>query len=232
MRDKKNSELLAVYNQDQDQFRRLMEFYFEPLFYIHASHLEPLLGKLDILSFVYESRLLWDQINRLVCRHYKMDETDIFFPSEERHEMLFYSPSRLGMLSRAIGATLFHREIHRVVLKRPREELMRLLGPKLYHHALRRAMFFQPRFLPFDLIGVVGANLCERVLNAGKFCILACLSDLPETLKQRFKLKFPTDDEWLFPEFSKDLAVNDLWKFIRRLLKGVETAKGGINVGA
>jgi hypothetical protein len=59
--------------------------------------------------------------------------------------------------------------------------------------------------------------LAVRAVEAGRWCIGACMADLPRCLRERFALKFPAEELWEFPAGVSEEDAEVLWKFVGRL---------------
>lgn len=221
-----SNALHKLYCSDPVLAKALFSFLYEPMTYIHRSRLAALGGRKEILDFIASTAVGWRRLNALLMDRFDLNETEIEPFGLPRHGLLFLPRLRLQTLVAYAGVTIFNRDLHFVVLKGERQRLERRLGSAIYHFGLRQAAFFQPPDLPFELEDVSGEDLLQKILNVGKFCILACLSDLPMEFQKRFLLKFRGGDRWIFPEFSEALRLDVLWPFLERLRAKIDQSGG------
>lgn len=204
---------------DFPEFMKIAQFLYEPLRYVHYQRVNPWVRSQKAFSTILNSRASWSEFNLFIMKQFHLSGAEVKRCSFPRQELVFLPAKKLTQLAKYLGATLFFDEIRKMVTKRERDHIISFLSPEIYQYALRQAPLFRARFLPFDNCGVMGRTLEQRILNAGKFCILTCLADLPKAYQERFQLKFSPADPWIFPEWSEDLEVDSVWNFLERIYR-------------
>lgn len=218
--------LYRLYCEDPAQAKALFSFLYDPFSYIHRSRLRELCSPTTVLDRIAATVAGRRKLNNFLMTKFDLNGSSIAQFGQPRHRLLFLPSRVLQTLVHYAGVTIFNRQLHLVVLKAERQRLEKRLGPTIYRFGLRQAAFFQPSDLPFELEDVSGSDLLEKILNAGKFCLLACLSDLSEEFQKRFLLKFSSRDRWIFPDYGEALRLDVLWPFLERLQEKMEKHGG------
>lgn len=212
-------QIREMIEDDFPEFVKVARFLYEPLRYVHYQRVSPWVRSQKAFATILNSRAGWSAFNRFLLKQLHLSEGGVKRCSFPRQELVFLPANELTQLAKYLGATLFWDEIRKMVTKRDRDRIIAFLSPEIYQYALRQAPLFRARLLPFDNSGVMGRTLEQRILNAGKFCILTCLADLPKAYQERFQLKFSPADPWIFPEWSEDLEVDSVWNFLERIYR-------------
>ncbi|MDR3117745.1 MAG: SctK family type III secretion system sorting platform protein [Puniceicoccales bacterium] len=209
-------ELREALDQDPEGVIRMLRLIYEPVTFLHPSRLVEWFPEKTVLAVLVRTRQGWLAVNRLVRERLRLK---LEYPkpiTEARHGLFFESPALLRRLARYAGAAFLAAEIRRVVRQRELRELMSCLGSEIYQFVLRKAFFFRMQDLPIPTAGEK-KSLVERVEATGRGCITACLFDLPQTLRERFPLKFAADEQWPFAKGVGRREAEGFWKFLARL---------------
>ncbi|MDR0428834.1 MAG: Yop proteins translocation protein K [Puniceicoccales bacterium] len=196
---------------------RLLQFCYEPLRYIHHRRLKEWIPSREIVEIIGTSKVGWDMLNGSLLKELKLPSNPPTKTLLPRQKLVYATAHCVHRLIKFIGAAIFSEEIRRTILRQERHMLMKIIGGEIYQFALRKAVFFHPRDLPFDRDKVNGKYLAEKIINSGKFCVTACLCDLPVSLQRRFLLKFDPKEYWFFPKYGDVLQVDSIWKFVERI---------------
>lgn len=196
---------------------RQLSFLYDPLSYIDPSRLSGLIEDSQAMEIIRQSERGHSALNQLLQQLLELPPVTFEILGSPRQNLLLLPPEELLELAKYLGATIFFGEIRRIILKRQKEELLETIGPEIYNYALRQAERYFPKNLPFDGNGVVGKTLPSKILNAGKFCILTSLADVAKPLQERFKLKFPLAEAWIFPKNDNQLQIDSIWQFTARI---------------
>ncbi|MDR1437687.1 MAG: SctK family type III secretion system sorting platform protein [Puniceicoccales bacterium] len=206
---------LLIRSQPNDALP-LVQFLYEPLRYIHHLRLKLLMPDENALAIISKSQGAWDMLNQYLLNELKLGNsmaTELLLP---RQQLVYSRPKNIHLFIKYVGAAIFADEIRRTVLRADRHRLMEVIGSDVYQFSLKKAIFFNPHGLPFSCEGVRGKCLTEKIINGGKFCVAACLSDIPQTMKKRFLLKFDPQEEWRFPAVEC-AHIDSIWKFSQRI---------------
>jgi hypothetical protein len=218
------AELRRALDQDPEGVVRMLRLIYEPVTFLHPSRLEEWFPG-ESLTVLAGTRETWLAVNRFVQEKLRLKSEYPKPVTEARHGLFFEPPSFLRRLALHAGATLLSAEIRRVVRRRELRELLACLGPEIYQFVLRKAFFFRVRDLPG--FGDGGKkSLVERVEASGRHCITTCLFDLPQTLRERFPLKFAADERWPFARDANRQKAESFWRFLARLREYAAAAEG------
>jgi hypothetical protein len=212
---------------------KVLQFLYEPLRYLHPLRLRQWVPEIEVQGAIMRTRQGWDALNGYLLGQLALN-CEVPLPPVLPRQQLLYAPAEtIRRLAKFAGTAICADEIRHTILKKEREALIRVLGHEIYRFALRKAIFFHPKNIRKDLLPGRGKPLPTRVMITGKFCVAACLCDLPEALLARFQLKFRPGENWAFPKFRKHFTGH-IWAFLENILTRYcpDSIKGGDHVDA
>jgi hypothetical protein len=211
----------------------VLQFLYEPLHYLHPLRLRQWVPEVEVREAITRTRRGWDVLNGYLLGQLDLDQEVVLPPLLPRQQLLYASVKTIRRLAKFAGAAICADEIRHTILKREREKLLQVIGDEVYRFALRKAIFFQPKNIRRKLFPGWDKPLSVRVMITGKFCVAACLCDLPEALLARFQLKFRPGENWAFPKFRKRFT-DCVWAFLENILTRYcpDNSKGGDHVDA
>ncbi|MDR2677566.1 MAG: Yop proteins translocation protein K [Puniceicoccales bacterium] len=211
----------------------MLQFLYEPLRYLHPLRLQRWVPGVEIQGSIVRTRRGWDELNGYLLGQLDLDREIILPPLLQRQQLLYAPAETIRRLAKFAGTAVYADEIRRTILRKERDELLRVIGEEVYRFALRKAIFFQPKNIRRESFPSRDKPLPVRVMVAGKFCVAVCLCDLPEALLTRFQLKFRPSENWAFPKFRKRFTER-IWAFLENILARYfpDNAEGGDHVDA
>ncbi|MDR2664353.1 MAG: Yop proteins translocation protein K [Puniceicoccales bacterium] len=211
----------AVWGDEErmEEHGQLLRFLYEPAAYVHRSRLAELSLDLNALRAIGGTRRGWVRINKLLLKHFHLNEPSDCGPGLlPRQRLIFAKSAPLGQIASLAGALCWAREIQKVVLKKERKALLDSVGEMAYGFALRKFLFFNS--LLSDLPRKHFANLAlpQRVMATGRWCVMLCLNGLADDVKRRFLLKFATQSGWGEEKLSdREGPLENIWTLVDRL---------------
>ncbi|MDR1456741.1 MAG: Yop proteins translocation protein K [Puniceicoccales bacterium] len=212
---------------------KVLQFLYEPIRYLNPVRLRQWIPEAEVQGAIMQTRRGWDALNDYLLTQLNLDREIVLPPLLPRQQLLYASANTIRRLAKFAGVAICADEVRHTILKKEREELLRGIGDEIYSFALRKAIFFRPKNIRLDLLPGTGKSLPTRVIITGKFCVAACLCDLPEALLMRFQLKFRPGENWAFPQFRKRFT-DRIWTFLQNLLTRYcpDSTQGGDHVDA
>lgn len=198
---------------------RLLRFLYEPASHMWPGRLLKIFPDRKCIDLLSSGRRGWLLFNDRIREQLRLKENCEFPTFEERHKLIYERAELLLRLELFIGSALFSENVRLVVRRGNLDALMEKLGEEIYSFALRKAVFFQAHGLPVPLQEFQSLPLPERIACAGRWCVAACIADLPEAILERFALKFPEEEKWKFPTPMDGESVSQLWQFVQRVLR-------------
>ena len=113
-------------------------------------------------------------------------------------KLLQYTSSKWLYLKKALGAIYCTQEIKQIIQNQQQNEISTFLSPELYHWVLHQGPLYMPLFSELENPYQQEESLVTKIDFVGKFLLEYLWTQQPESLQQRFTLKFSKNEPWNF----------------------------------
>ena len=137
--------------------------------------------------------------------------------------LLMQEPDQLLWLEKILGALYCIKDIKKVIDKQQKRELLDFLGENLYLFTLRQGVLYVP-FIEKINVTLEREFSIKTIENTGHFLLEYLWCRQPESLIQRFVLRFDAAKTWDFRHVVDRNLQDQLLNLCRRLLRQKEKA--------
>lgn len=175
-------------------FLKVLRFNLDVASYIHVSHLEHIAP--DLIKFLPQSPQGLKLFSQFIIQKFRLEHCLVI--DNEAHQIALLDTDTLNALILYAGVTLHAKAISTMLEKAKIQQFKDAFCEKMYTFALKRAPMFNRNLPQFIHENHAAKTTFDAIMETGRKCLEYCLSQAPEAVIQRVKLKFPVDILWNF----------------------------------